>query len=156
MARPCSARQRQASNASLTYPPSRCLLWLSATRQASYRKTRSGSGEVERLLEDHGVDLRLAACNKRLALDLIEPLLVQKHRPVGITTVLPGEPELAAVGAADTVRNVELDHAAFRHRLDRMADQVVFIRSAIAHLGDRQLEHAGVLGDRVDARFERA
>src|SRR6202049_310080 len=38
------------------------------------------SREVERLLKMHGIDFRLSAGNKRLALDLVQPIVMMKHR----------------------------------------------------------------------------
>src|SRR6266850_4107510 len=97
----------------------------------------SGSGEVERLLEAHGVDLRLAARHKRFAFDLIEPLLVIKHRDVGMTAARPRDAELTAVNRADAVGYIKLDLAAQRHGLDRMVNQGAFVRCDLGQLGDR-------------------
>jgi hypothetical protein len=44
-------------------------------------------GEIERLLEAHGVSLRLPTRNERFPFNLVQPLLVVKQRHVGITTV---------------------------------------------------------------------
>jgi hypothetical protein len=41
-------------------------------------------GEIERLLEAHGVSLRLPTRTKRFPLNLVQPLLVVKQRHVGI------------------------------------------------------------------------
>jgi hypothetical protein len=46
----------------------------------------SDSREIERLLETHGVGFRLSACDKRPAFDLVQPIVMMKHRDVGSTT----------------------------------------------------------------------
>src|SRR5215468_9810502 len=85
------------------------------------------SGEVERLVKDHRVDLRVAPGNKRFALDLIEPFLVQERRHVGVTAVRTRDAELPAVNPADAVLDVELDLAALGHGADCMVDQGIFV-----------------------------
>jgi len=51
-----------------------------------------------RLLEAHGIGLRLTAGNKRFPLDPVEPVLVVEQRDVGITPVCASDAKLAAVG----------------------------------------------------------
>ena len=98
------------------------------------------SGQVKRLLEDHGVDFGLAARCDRLAFDLVEALLVVKYRNVGIPAVRPRNGKLAAICRTDTVLDVEFDHAAVRQGLDRVGHQGLFVRATIRHIGDGQCE----------------
>jgi len=87
----------------------------------------SGSREIERLLETHAVDFRLSARDKRLAFDLIQSIVMMKHSDVRVTTAHPHDAELAAVESADSVPDIELDQAPFRHLLYRVAHQCVFL-----------------------------
>src|SRR5215831_11591843 len=73
------------------------------------------SWKIERLLKTHGIDFRLSARNKRLAFDLIEPIVVMKHCDVRVTTARSRDAELTTVEPADSMRDVELDQASFRH-----------------------------------------
>jgi hypothetical protein len=61
---------------------------------------RSGSGEIKRLMEAHGVSLRLPTRNERFSLNLVQPRLVVKKCHVRITTVCAGDAKLAAVATA--------------------------------------------------------
>src|SRR5215470_19713010 len=117
-----------------------------------------GSREIERLLKTHGIDFRLSAGNKRLSFDLKQPIVVMKHRDIRVTAVCARDAELAAVEPADPVLDVELDHAPFRHLLDRIAHQSVFLDliAGFGNLRDRQHEYAGLLRGRVDMGVEGA
>src|SRR4029077_9601763 len=114
--------------------------------------------EIERLLETHGVDFRLSAPNKRFAFELIQPIVVMKHRDVRVTAVRSRDSELAAVDPANPVLDVELDQAAFGHLLYCTADQSTFLglASYLRHFRDSQPERAGVLRRGVDVRIEGA
>jgi len=105
----------------------------------------SGSRKIERLLETHGVDFRLPARNKRFAFDLIQPIATMKYGDVRVTAARPRDAELPAVGPADSVRDIELDQAPFRHLLYCVAHQSVFpsLVSRFRHFRDGQREYAG-------------
>src|SRR5712672_484627 len=101
---------------------------------------RSIRRQVERLLEDHGVDLRLPASDGCCSFKPIEALLVIEYRNVGIAAVCPRNSKLSAVSRADAMGDVEFDHTALRCRIDRMGDQSVFVRGAVRNVGSRQFE----------------
>ena len=103
-----------------------------------------------------GIDFRLATCGQRGPLELIEPLLVNKDRQVGEAAVRARDRKLAAVGLADTMRDVELDLVAVGQDLDRMAHVRIAVRSGLRQFDHRQLEDAALQRHRVDARLERA
>jgi hypothetical protein len=67
----------------------------------------SSSREIERLLETRGIDFRLSARNKRLAFDLVKPIVMVNHGDVGVTAIRSCDAELAAVDPADSVLDVE-------------------------------------------------
>jgi hypothetical protein len=75
------------------------------------------------LLKTHGIDFRLSAGNKRPSFDLIEQIVMMKHCDVGVATVHSRDAELAAVDPADSVLDVELDQASFRHSLYRVVQR---------------------------------
>src|SRR5215470_4094354 len=115
------------------------------------------SWKIERLLKTHGIDFCLSARNKRLAFDLIEPIVVMKHCDVRVTTARSRDAELTTVEPADSVLDVELDQASFRHLLYSVAHQSVFLDlvSGFGNLRDRQREHASLLRGGIDVCVER-
>src|SRR5262247_4387392 len=88
-----------------------------------------GLRQIERLVEDHGIDIGFAARDRRGALELIEPLLVNEDSQIGEAAILAQDRELAAVGLADAMRDVELDFVAVGQSLDRMADMGIAVCS---------------------------
>jgi hypothetical protein len=118
----------------------------------------SDSWEIERLLETHGINFRLPAANKRPSFDLIQKIVMMKHCDVGVTTVRSRDAELAAVDPADSVLDVELDQASFRHLLYGIVHQAVFLNliPRFGNLRDGQRENASLLRSGVDVCLERA
>src|SRR5690242_5485750 len=77
------------------------------------------SRQIERLMEDHGVDIGFAARRSRDPFELIQPLFVNEDRQVGEAAVGARDRELATVGLANAVGDVELDLVALGQGLHR-------------------------------------
>src|SRR5215813_4494766 len=110
--------------------------------------------EIERLVENHRVYIRISASDRRYSLELVQPLLVKEDCHVGEASVGPLDRKLAPVGRADAMRNVELDLVALGQGLDRMTDYGVAVRIGLRQLDNRHLEQAAVQRHGKDARIE--
>ncbi len=93
---------------------------------------------------------------KRFAFDLVEAAVEVEQGDRRAAAVRPQNAELTAVDLVYAVGNVDLHLAAFGQRLGRVVDDGAFVEAGVGEFGDRPLERAVVLPDRIDVRFDRA
>src|SRR5882672_2530991 len=115
---------------------------------------RAAAGEDQRLLEAKHVEG--ISTTKRFAFDLVETAVEVEQGDHRAAAVRPQHAELTAVDLVYAVGNVDLHLAAFGQRLGRVVDHGAFVEAGVGEFGDRHLEHAVVLPDRIDVRFDRA
>lgn len=94
----------------------------------------------------HRINFRLSPRHKGLAFDLVEPIVMVKHRDVGIAAIRHRNAKLTPIDGADSVLNVELDNSILNQLVHRVVDQRALLAIS-RHFRNRNRECAGLLSD---------